>query len=164
MVIPDLSKKSDAELRSWIENHETKGVTGTPLYLALVEEEARRKGRGLKTSVSLEVLKQAARDGKFIAYGDLAEANAVPWSQARHLMNGAHGHLDNLLSICHANGLPLLPSICVNQGGVRTGALSDEALAGFAKGAERLGYAVTDRGAFLRKCQQACFEWGRQAK
>src|SRR5437764_11259571 len=102
MKNPDLTKKSDADLRTWIENHKYKGVTNTSLYLALVEEEARRKGRGLNPDISLNHLIAAAKAGRFTTYGALAEANHVAWHQARHLMNGPSGHLDQLLSICHA--------------------------------------------------------------
>ena len=72
------------------------------------------------------------------------------------------GHLDRLLDICHARGLPLLTAICVNQEGLRDGRLSPEALAGFVKGVRRLGYqALTSEAeTFLRKCQQECLEWG----
>ncbi len=57
-------------------------------------------------------------------------------------MNGEGGHLDRLLDMCHARGLPLLTAICVNQEGLRTGHLSREALAGFIKGIRRRGYQV----------------------
>lgn len=56
--------------------------------------------------------------GRENTYGDLAKANDVPWSAARHAMNGAGGHLDRLLDICHARGLPLFTAICVNQEGL----------------------------------------------
>jgi hypothetical protein len=160
----NLSEKSDSEIRSWIQNHEQRGATGTELYRELVEEEGRRRGKGLKPDLSINALIGSARARRFISYGALADASGVTWNQARHRMNGAGGHLDQLLSICHARKLPLLPALCVNQEGLRTGTLSEVALAGFAKGAERLGYAVTDREAFLRKCQQECFDWGTTAQ
>lgn len=163
MPAPDLSKKTDDEIRVWIENHEKKKVTDTPLYLALVEEQARRRGRGLKADVSIGHLTAAAREGRFTTYGALAEANGVSWNEARHLMNGAGGHLDQLLSICHARGLPLLPSICVNQQAIKTGVLEKNSLQGFVKGAIRLGIPVTDGTAFLRESQEACFAWGLNA-
>ena len=87
--IPNLSKKSDSEIRSWIENHEGKGVTTTLLYQALVEEEARRKGRGLNIEISLQHLIASARHSRFTTYGDLADANNIAWKEARHRMNGA---------------------------------------------------------------------------
>jgi hypothetical protein len=162
MKIPDLSQKTDAEIRTWIENHERKGATQDPLYQALVEEEARRKGRGLNPDTSLKHLMQSAKARRFTTYGTLADANGVPWNQARHLMNGPGGHLDQLLSICHARRLPLLSAICVNQQGVGTGELAEDSLSGFVNGAKRLGIEVTDERAFLRKCQEECFAWGQR--
>lgn len=157
----DFSEKSDDEIRSWVANHEHKNVTNTPLYKALVEEEARRKERYLKIETSMQHLMDAARHERFTTYGQLAEASKAPWNQARHLMNGVGGHLDQLLSVCHARELPLLPAICVNQAGAKTGDLGEEALAGFIKGAIRLGYTPTDWQDFLKKCQKECFVWGK---
>ncbi len=157
----ELTQKTDQEIANWIENHERLGKTEDALYRALVEERARRSGDLLKPDVSIRYLIEAAKEGRFTTYGALAEANGVPWSKARHPMNGAGGHLDQLLDICHARGLPLLPSVCVNQQGVETGRLEPSALDGFAKGVRRLGYVFTDAEAFLRECQEKCFAWGK---
>jgi 5-methylcytosine-specific restriction protein B len=162
MQPPDFSEKTDDEIRSWIRNHEEKKATGTPLYHALLEEDARRREKHLKIEASLLYLMSAARAGRFTSYGELAAASNTPWNIARHQMNGAGGHLDQLLNVCHSRGLPLLSSICVNQEGLRTGALGEEALAGFIKGAIRLGYSPTDWKAFLKSSQDECFAWGRK--
>ena len=103
------------EIANWIANHERLRKTDAPLYRALVEERARRFGDLLKPDVSIRRLTDAAKEGRFTTYGALAEANGVPWSKARHPMNGNGGHLDQLLDICHARGLPLLTAICVNK-------------------------------------------------
>ncbi len=160
----DLSEKSDQDIKNWIDNFERLGKTDEPLYGELVEERARRFGKGLNIDTSLAHLMATAKAGRFTTYGQLAEANAVPWSKARHAMNGAGGHLDQLLDICHARGLPLFPAICVNQEGVRTGKLGPEALRGFAEGARRHGYPVHDEAAFLQKCQEASFAWGERMR
>lgn len=76
-------------------------------------------------------------------------------------MNGPNGHLDRLLDICHARGLPLLTAICVNQNKVAIGELGEDALAGFANGARRLGLKVHDPFRFHQQCREACWEWGR---
>jgi hypothetical protein len=160
----DLSAKTDDELNQMIANHErTTDGRAHPRYPALLEERARRSGLTQKLNLerSLELLKAAARRGACITYGDLAAGSAVEWSQARHQMNGPNGHLDLLLDLCHARGLPLLSAICVNQAGVSTGELGDDALAGFVAGARRLGLLVTDERAFHHQCRDACWEWGR---
>jgi hypothetical protein len=159
----DLSNLSDDAVTTLIANHERKRETTSVRYRELVEERARRFGKGLRADVSLAHLKQAAIEQRYTTYGALAEANGLPWSQARRRMDGAHGHLDNLLSICHAHGLPLLTALCVNKEGLSDGNLSEIALSGFVKGAQRLGYLITDQQAFLRKCQQECFAWGKAA-
>lgn len=159
----DLTTKNDSEIESWIRNHERAGETSASLYLELLEERARRaqlKHR-LDFNRSLEHLKQTAINQACTSYGALAAASGVEWSQARHQMNGPNGHLDRLLDICHARGLPLLTAICVNQANVSDCELGEEALSGFAAGARRLGLAVTDPVEFHHRCRDACWEWGR---
>jgi hypothetical protein len=155
----DLTSKSDAEIDTWISNHERLKKTDTELFRSLVVERGRRHGRGLSIDVSMQAMMQAAKNGKFISYGELAEANGIAWTKARHLMNGKHGHLDNLLAHCHANGLPLFTAIVVQKGKLESGDMEDFTLAGFVEGAERIGCSVTDDHEFLRLCQEACFTW-----
>jgi hypothetical protein len=158
----DLSARTDDEIETWIANHEKRKAVDSPLYRALLEERARRFAKGLSVEVSLAHLVASARARRFTTYGDLAKANGMPWEKARHLMNGAHGHLDRLLDVCHARGLPLLTGLCVNQQGERTGELSPEALEGFARGARRIGRPVPDPREFLRRCQAECFDWAER--
>ena len=155
--------KSDPEIETWIKNHEKEGKTTTPLYMKLLEERARRSQQkhGLDREVSLSVLVQAAIEQKCTTYGALAKANNVEWSKARHQMNGTNGHLDRLLDVCHARGLPMLAAICVNQSGLETGELEETALSGFVTGAQRLGFKVTDARAFHHQCREECWQWGR---
>lgn len=159
---PTLESKTDSEIKIWIRNHEEAGKTSTPLYLQLLEERARRSqsGQRLDFGRSLEHLKQAARERTCTSYGALAAASGVEWSKARHQMNGPNGHLDRLLDICHARGLPMLTAICVNQGNVADGELAEEALSGFVAGARRLGVAVDDPVGFHRRCRDECWDWG----
>ena len=154
--------KSDREIELWIANHETKGATSAPLYLALLEERVRRVQitQKLNFEQSLAHLKQTAVEQRCTTYGALATASGVDWKIARHQMNGLNGHLDRLLDICHARDFPLLTAICVNQGGVAAGELGDEALVGFVNGAKRLGVRVDDPRTFHHACRDACWEWG----
>lgn len=160
----DFSKKSDPEISSWIRNYEDAGKTSEPFFLELLKERVRRaQGKqSLSFEKSLARLKCAAIEQACISYGELARASDVEWSVARHQMNGPNGHLDRLLDICHSEGLPLLTAICVNQANVETGELGEEALAGFAAGARRLGLAVSDPIDFHHSCREACWEWGRK--
>lgn len=157
----DLTTKTDEDIDTWIGNYERKGATADPLYKTLLEERAKRQSRGLKIEVSLRHLHETARAGRFTTYGDLADANGVPWNLARHAMNGPRGHLDLLLDVCHARSIPLFTAVCVNQAGLTSGELSEEALKGFVSGAKRLGHQITDQAAFLRDCQLESFEWAK---
>jgi hypothetical protein len=159
----DLSLKTDAEIAQWILNHEEKRATGAPLYLGLLEERARRAqaSNNLQIDKSLARLMEAARQSGCTTYGALAAASDVEWSKARRAMSGAGGHLDRLLDVCHARGLPLLTALCVNQGGVAACELEPDALKGFCTGARRLGFSFADDRAFHHDQRSACWEWGR---
>lgn len=156
-----LDDRTDAEIETWIVNHERAGATDRPLYHALLEERARRAKGSLSIETSLRHLTEAARSGRFTTYGELARASGMEWKPARHLMNGPKGHLDRVSEICFARRMPLLTALCVNQEGVADGSLSPEALKGFINCARRLGYAMTDPAQFLKTQQQDRFAWGR---
>ncbi|MBB3956050.1 hypothetical protein [Novosphingobium sediminicola] len=161
----DFSTKTDRQIDQWIANHETSQATDAPLYKTLLIERVGRAQLKQKMSfdLSLEHLKIAAIEQRCTTYGALAAASGVEWSKARHQMNGVNGHLDRLLDLCHVKGLPLLTAICVNQGGILDGELGEDALAGFANGARRLGIAVGDPLSFHHTCRDACWVWGRTA-
>lgn len=158
-----LSEKKDIEIDQWIRNHEQQGATSAPLYLQLLDERARRsQGKShLRIDMSLELLSQAAIEQRCVTYGDLAKASNIEWSQARHRMSGANGHLDRLLDVCHVRKLPMLPAICVNESGRVTGELEASALEGFVAGARRLGFVVADALSFHHQARDACWQWGR---
>ena len=157
-----LTTKTDSEIETWIKNHEDAGKTSAPLYFELLEERVRRVQLKHKLDFdrSLEHLKQAAINQICTSYGALAKASGVEWSKARHQINGPNGHLDRLLDICLARGLPLLTAICVNQGNLADGELGADALAGFVAGAQRLGLAVSDPLEFHYRCRDECWAWG----
>lgn len=159
----DLTIKTDSEIETWIRNHENAGKTAEPLYFELLEERVRRAQlkQKLDFDKSLEHLKHTAIDQTCTSYGDLAAASGIDWSKARHQMNGPNGHLDRLLDICHARGLPLLTAICVNRGNITDGELEEGALAGFVAGARRLGLVVSDPLEFHHRCRDECWAWGR---
>lgn len=159
----ELVGKTDVQIETWVRNHEEKGATSTSLYRELLEERLRRaqNTHRLNFEKSLMHLMQTATEQRCTSYGKLASASEVSWSQARHQMNGPNGHLDRLLDICHARGLPLLTAICVNQDSLVDGTLGKDALAGFVGGARRLGRPVTDAQSFHETCREECFAWGR---
>ncbi len=161
----DFSTKSDKEIDQWIHNFEVNSETGQPFYHELLEERVRRgqtRKHSLNIEKSLEVLMQAAIEQRCLTYGDIAKASNVEWKQARRSMSGKNGHLDNLLDICHARGLPLLTAICVNKSGLESGELEETALEGFVAGAQRIGMSVTDKLAFHHNSRDECWKWGAQ--
>lgn len=164
--MPDLTVRTDSEIDTWIRNHERKRATKEPLFLALLAERARRgqKAGHLDIERSLDLLKQAAREQRCVTYGDLAKASNVEWKQARHKMNGANGHLDRIIDLCHVRGLPLLSAICVNESGRESGDLEPAALKGFVTGGRRLGVTIHDEKEFHREARDECFRWGREGK
>jgi len=159
----DLKSKTDQEIDAWIANYVRLGKTAEPFYRELLEERGRRgtaKHR-LDIEKSLVAVMDAAKQQKCITYGSLAAASGVGWSKARRAMDGAGGHLDRLLDICAARGLPLLTALVVNQGGLAKGELGPDALRGFCAGARRLGLSVPDEAAFHREQRDASLAWGR---
>jgi hypothetical protein len=157
----DLASKTDDEIDTWITNHERAKKTDSDFYRSLIVERGRRHGRGLSIDASMNAMVQAAKNGRFISYGELAEANGIAWTKARHIMNGKHGHLDNLLAHCASNRLPLFTAIVVQKGKLASGEMDDFTLADFTEGAERIGRKVIDPRKFLSQCQDECFEWAR---
>lgn len=160
----DLQAKPDHELDVMIQNYVKKSATALPAFRELLEERGRRAQLSQKLNLekSLQHLMDAARRGVCVTYGDLAAASCVEWSKARHQMNGSSGHLERLLDLCQARGLPLLTAICVNQSGISNGELGDDALNGFVAGVRGLGLLVTDGRGFHHRCRDECWEWGRR--
>jgi hypothetical protein len=158
-LIEDFSDYADNQIDFWIEKYVVRGLTAELQCRLLFEERARRQSKVLSIEKSLKHLIQAARLKQFTTYVELAKASGVDWSKARNLMNGPKGHLDRLLEVCDARDMPLLTALCVNQDAATTGELADNALDGFVKGAQRLGYEVVNPREFLRQCQKRCFDW-----
>jgi 5-methylcytosine-specific restriction enzyme B len=102
----------------------------------------------------------AAREGRFVTYGELAAASGVEWNKARRPLPQ---QLGKLVEIAHGRGWPLLSAIVVNRDQVETGALEGDALHGFLAAASQVGLQVDDPRAFLRAQQKATFEWAKTA-
>lgn len=102
----------------------------------------------------------AAREGRFVTYGELAAASGVAWKNAHRPLPQ---QLGRLVEIAHARGWPLLSAIVVNKDQVATGALEGDALKGFLAAAEMVGRQVDDPQAFVRAEQKAIFDWAKAA-
>ena len=156
----DPKNLNDDELQNLIDNYRRKGATDQKVYIEALAEHAKRKGKGLNFETTMRVIRKAAADGRFLSYGQLAEASRADWNQVRYAMGP---HLDDLLEYCHRNGLPLLSAIVVNKPNLESGNLEPDSLKGFVAGARRLGIPVTDNQLFLREQQEKVFSWARSA-
>ncbi len=160
----DLSKQTDQQIDNLIENHIRYDKTAAPLFSQLLEERVRRgqEKQLLNFQTSMQLLIQTAIDQTCVSYGQLAKASGVEWIKARYQMNGAHGHLDKLLELCHARGYPLLTALVVNQQGLEDGELEHTALKGFCEAAHRLNIPVDDELAFHHQQRDASWQWGKE--
>ncbi|MGM0561148.1 MAG: AAA family ATPase [Pseudomonadota bacterium] len=109
---------------------------------------------------SYKAILEAARNHRFISYGEVAEASGVPWNKARRLMPTV---LDRLAREAHARDWPLVSAIVVNKENLEEGTLDGSALEGFLAAAERLGIEIKDPMQFVRDEQQKVFAWATNA-
>lgn len=114
----------------------------------------------LNLELTYKALIEAAKAGRFISYGQLADANSANWSNVRYAMPR---HLDALVQLAADRKWPMLTSIVVNQNHLETGLLDGTAREGFIAAAKKAGFAVTDPAAFVEDEQRKVFEWAKSA-
>ena len=118
----------------------------------------------MKDSLDLQTtyraILDAARQRRFISYGDLAKANGADWGKVRYKMNH---HLGELVKLAAARNWPLPSAIVVSKSNLETGTLEHTSLQGFITAAREFGFNVQDQQAFVKKQQQAMFEWAPEA-
>ena len=156
----DPNALSDNELDNLIANYGRRGVHDA-IYISALSIKAKRKGKGLDFEKTMNAIGEAASKGRFIGYGELAEASGADWTKVRYAIGP---HLDDLVEYCHRRGWPLLSAIVVNKPNVKTGELEADSLKGFVAGARSAGIPVTDDYAFLRGQQSKVFEWAGSAR
>ena len=114
----------------------------------------------LKPETTYSFIVEAARERRFVSYGQLAEANGTVWPNVRHQMPR---HLDKLVTIAAERHWPLLTAIVVNQNDVKTGKLEGTAREGFITAAREAGYDVSNPDEFVKEQQRQVFEWAKTA-
>jgi hypothetical protein len=77
----DLKALDDDRLKHLIENHRTKHATDKKIYIDALEEQARRKGKGLDFKTTMRVIKKAAAEKRYLSYGKLAAASGADWNR-----------------------------------------------------------------------------------
>ena len=102
----------------------------------------------------------AAREKRFISYGDLAKANGANWQSVRYEMNR---HLGDLVEIAAERDWPMPSAIVVRNDNTETGVLDGKARDGFINAAKEFGFDVSDPAAFVQQQQQAMFDWAETA-
>jgi hypothetical protein len=152
----DVTHLDTDRLRNLIVNHQKKEKTGAELYLDAMRELERRTGGGLDFDKSHLVIREAAREKRFLSYKELAEASGAEWSKVHYAMGD---HLWRLVKYAHGKGWPMLSAIVVNQQNVATGKMEPKTLKGFIGAARDLGYTITGEDEFLKKQQDSVFQW-----
>ena len=114
----------------------------------------------LDLQTTYRAIVDAARERRYISYGELAKANGVKWSKARFPLNG---QLGELMRIAAKRGSPLPGSIVVNRANIATGRLEGSSRNGFLAAAQELGLSVGDPEAFVKEQQEKMFEWAIDA-
>jgi hypothetical protein len=152
------SSLDDTQLKNLIQNYRNQGATDQPLFTEALAEEMRRHGKGLDFDKSFRVIREAARNGRFLSYKELADASGAEWLKVHYSVGN---HLGQLVEYAHRKGWPLLSAIVVNKARLREGTMDDETLRGFINAARSIGYAVTDEKSFLKEQQLRVFEWGK---
>ena len=103
---------------------------------------------------------KAARQHRFISYGDIAKANGADWQKVRRPMNR---HLGQLVALAVERGWPMLSAIVVNQQSLATGLLDGPAREGFLAAARDSGIKVEEPDEFVKSQQEALFAWAPSA-
>ncbi|MGR3565010.1 MAG: AAA family ATPase [Heliomarina sp.] len=114
----------------------------------------------LDLNTTYKAILAAAREHRFISYGDLAKANGAHWQNVRYKMNS---HLGDLVQIAAERKWPMPSSIVVNQANLKTGTLDGTAREGFITAAKEFGFEVDDPAAFVEQQQQSMFAWAPDA-
>lgn len=114
----------------------------------------------LNLETAYETIIAAARQKKYLTYGDLAKSQGVEWGTNR---NQIFQQLGKLLGEAYEKNWPLLSAIVVNQKHITDGQLEGTALTGFIKEVKKLGIIVDDPAAFFKAEQTRVFEWAPTA-
>ena len=114
----------------------------------------------LNLNTTYDAILEAAKNRRFISYGDIAKAHGAEWAKVRYAMNR---HLEELVQEAAERNWPLITSIVVNKNGLRTGNMDDGAIEGFVTAAKRYGRTVTSPDDFVREEQERTFDWAQAA-
>ena len=106
-------------------------LPGKDSLYSVQESRKRVVAKILDLQTTYRAIVDAASKGRYITYGELAEANGVEWSKARFPLND---QLGELMRIAAERGWPLPSSIVVSRENVETGKLAGSSRSGFHRG------------------------------
>jgi hypothetical protein len=156
----DFQSKTKPQLNALIENYRKVGKTTDPIFVEALRVRELKFGLGLNFETSLNVVKSAAKQGRYTSYQSLADATGANWAKVHWQMGE---HLQRMLEYTRAKGWPPLSVIVVNAKAIDTGEMKEESLTGFLKGAREVGYDVEGEPiTVLRRLQQEVFDWAGQ--
>jgi hypothetical protein len=153
-----LANLIDQQLKNIIENYRRNGMQSDSVFIEALAEQARRIGKGLDFQKSYNAIRNAAVEGRFMSYKDLADASGAEWSKVHYSIGE---HLGSLVEYAHRKGWPMLSAIVVNKPNVASGNMEPETLKGFIAAAKELGLSVTNEERFLRDQQERVFQWAK---
>ena len=104
----DVLKLNESELETLMENHRRKRATHLPMYITAMRELERRKGGGLDFDKSYRLILQAAKEGRFLSYKELADGSGAKWEKVHYSLGR---HLWELVEYAHLNGWPMLSAV-----------------------------------------------------
>jgi 5-methylcytosine-specific restriction protein A len=111
---------------------------------------------GLDLDTVYRTIVSAAREQRFLSYGELAKAQEVEWGRYR---NQIFVQLGKLLGISKENSWPYITSIVVTNENLENGQLSGAALESFVNDLRKRGVTVTNATSFAKAEQQKTFDW-----
>lgn len=111
---------------------------------------------GLDLDTVYRTIVSAAKEQRFLSYGELAKAQEVEWGRYR---NQIFVQLGKLLGISKKNQWPYITSIVVTNENLEDGRLSGAALEGFVNDLLKRGVTVANADSFAKAEQQKTFEW-----
>ena len=114
----------------------------------------------LDLQTTYRAILDAAREGKYVTYGALAEANGAEWSKVRYKL---FNQLGEIMTLAVQHGWPIPGAIVVDQANLDTGTLSESAMNGLVGSAQDLGFDVEDPQKFVAEQQEAMFAWAKGA-
>ncbi len=157
----DLASKSKQELDNLLNNYRRLNRTQDPVFQELLRLRELKNENKLEFDRSLQIVKDAAKEHRFVSYKSLADASGAEWSKVHWEMSN---HLQRMLEYTFAKGWPPISAIVVNTDNVDTGEMTPSSRAGFLKGAREAGYHIDDTSSdVVKQLQTSVFDWAAQA-